>query len=319
MNKIHMRRFRNIPPLQYLMGFEAAARLESFSKAAAELGLSQSAISHEMRLLEDRVGQALFLRQGRSVRLTDAGRDYQRSVAKSLEQLETGYRRLEPFRKPGSVVIYAPHDFAARWLLPRLGKLKEAVPLCDPWIDTSGTHVDFNEMEVSIAIVRAREVASHLVAQTLFGDALVPVAKPTLVNRPIKNPVDLKRFPLIHDERSESWNEWFESAGVEVDEVSAGLDFSDSDLALQAALQGLGIALASLPLVQDLLVGAKLIQVSTSVLQTGHGWYAVSTSKELSEPITKNTWDWLADVSVQTRNRNVNFLPSEFSAKQRSG
>ena len=299
MNAIHMRRFRNIPPLQYLMGFEAAARLESFSKAAEELGISQSAVSHEMRLLEGRVGQPLFIRQGRSVRLTDAGRDYQRSVAKSLEQLETGYRRLEPFRKPGSVVIYAPHDFAARWLLPRLGSLKKAVPLCDPWIDTSGASVDFEEMEVSIAILRAREISSNRVSQTLFADALVPVANPILIKRPIRKPIDLSSFPLIHDERSEGWNEWFESAGVDVEEISAGLDFSDSDLSLQAALQGHGIALASLPLVQELLARAELVQVSAHALQTGHSWYAVSTSKELSEPITRNTWDWLAEISVQ--------------------
>jgi LysR family transcriptional regulator, glycine cleavage system transcriptional activator len=299
MNSIHMRRFRNIPPLQYLLGFEAAARLENFSKAATELGISQSAVSHEMRLLEDRVGQPLFIRQGRSVRLTDAGRDYQRSVATSLEQLETGYRRLEPFRKPGSVVIYAPHDFAARWLLPRLGKLKKAVPHCDPWIDTSGTPVDFEELEVSIAILRAREVGSNLMSQILIADALVPVASPALLKRPIKNPSDLTHFALIHDERSEGWHEWFESAGVKVDEVSAGLDVSDSDLALQAALQGHGIALASLPLVQELLDRAKLVQVSPHVFETGHNWYAVSTVKELSEPITKNTWDWLAEVSGQ--------------------
>ena len=85
------------------MGFEAAARLESFSKAAEELGLSQSAVSHEMRLLEGRVGQPLFIRQGRTVRLTDAGRDYHRSVARSLEQLETGYRRLIPSESPAAL------------------------------------------------------------------------------------------------------------------------------------------------------------------------------------------------------------------------
>jgi LysR family transcriptional regulator, glycine cleavage system transcriptional activator len=299
MNPIHMRRFRNIPPLQYLMGFEAAARLESFSKAAEELGLSQSAVSHEMRLLEDRVGQPLFIRHGRSVRLTDAGRDYQRTVARSLEQLETGYRRLEPFRKPGSVVIYAPHDFAARWLLPRLGKLKKAVPLCDPWIDTSGVSVDFAEMEVSIAILRVREVASNLVSQNLFADTVVPVASPTLIKRAFKNPRDLSSFPLIHDERSEGWNEWFISAGVEVGEISAGLDVSDSDLALEAAVQGFGIALVSLPLVLELFREGKLLQVSTHALATGHNWYAVSTSQELTEPITRNTWDWLAEGAVQ--------------------
>ena len=297
MNGIHMRRFRNIPPLQYLLGFEAASRLESFSKAADELGLSQSAVSHEMRLLEQRVGQPLFIRHGRSVRLTDAGRDYQRSVARSLEQLEAGYRRLEPFRKPGSVVIYAPMDFAARWLLPRLNDLKKIVPNCDPWIDTSGTEVDFEEMEVSIAIVRAREVNSSLVSKCLMADALAAVASPHLIKRQLRNPTEMLKYPLIHDERPEGWSEWFESSGTKASEVSAGLDFSDSDLALQAAEQGHGIALASLPLIRNCLLKKTLIQVSPHILQTGRNWYAVSTAKELSDQITKNTWDWLVTIS----------------------
>jgi LysR family transcriptional regulator, glycine cleavage system transcriptional activator len=298
MNCIHMRRFRNIPPLQYLLGFEAASRLESFSKAAQELGLSQSAVSHEMRLLEQRVGQPLFIRHGRSVRLTDAGRDYQRSVAKSLEQLEAGYRRLEPFRKPGSVVIYTPHDFAARWLLPRLADLKKAVPNCDPWIDTSGAEVDFEDMEVSIAIMRTREVNPDLIAQPLFDDALVPVASPILMKRRLRSVAELSKLPLIHDERSEGWNEWFESAGAEGGEMSAGLDFSNSDLALQAALQGYGIALASLPLVQELLAEKKLFKAASHALNTGRKWSALSTTKELSEPVTRQVWDWLAATSA---------------------
>ena len=297
MNDIHMRRFRNIPPLQYLLGFEAASRLESFSKAADELGLSQSAISHEIRLLEERIGQPLFIRHGRSIRLTDAGRDYQRSVARSLEQLEAGYKRLEPFRKPGSVVIYAPHDFAARWLLPKLAELKKAVPNCDPWIDTSGADVDFEEMEVSIAILRAREVNPALIAKTLFEDALIPVASPTLMKCEVGSAAELSRFPLIHDERSEGWNDWFESAGVAVGEISTGLDFNNSDLALQAAILGHGVALASLPLVQKLLAEKVLMQPHLHSLKTGHSWFAVSTLKEHSEPTTKDTWDWLIAIS----------------------
>ena len=106
-----MRRYRNVPPLQFLLGFEAAARLGSFSKAAAELGLSQSAVSHEMRLLEERIGQPLFLRVGRSIQLTDAGHVYQRTVREALNDLDAAQQRLEPFRRKSSVVIYAPRDF----------------------------------------------------------------------------------------------------------------------------------------------------------------------------------------------------------------
>lgn len=297
MNLIHMRQFRNIPPLQYLLGFEAASRLESFSKAAAELGLSQSAISHEMRALEQRIGQSLFIRQGRSIRLTDAGRDYQRSVVRGLEQLEAGYKRLEPFRKPGSVVIYAPYEFASRWLLPRLHDLKKKVPSCEPWIDTSGVDVDFNEVEVSIAIVRVREAHASMISLPLFGDALVPVASPVLIKRPLKRASDILKFPLIHDERAEGWREWFENAGVDYQETSAGLDFSSSDLALQAVENGLGIALACLPLVQKQLAEKKLMQAYHHGLDTGLNWFAVSTAKELANPVTLSTWNWLAEQS----------------------
>jgi LysR family transcriptional regulator, glycine cleavage system transcriptional activator len=299
MNSIHMRRFRNIPPLQYLLGFEAAARLESFSRAAAELGLSQSAISHEMRLLEQRVGQPLFIRHGRTIRLSDAGRDYQRTVARSLEQLEAGYRKLEPFRKPGSVVIYAPQDFAARWLLPRLHKLKKTVPDCDPWIDTSGVKVDFDEMEVSIAIVKARDIDAGLVSHRLFRDELIPIGSPKLIKSAVLHPNELRSYPLIHDERKEGWSEWFESAGVDASEVSAGLDFSDSDLAIQAAEQGYGIALASAPLIQESLRTKKIFRVSTHALVTGNSWFSVSTHKELANQITADTWRWMiADSTV---------------------
>jgi LysR family transcriptional regulator, glycine cleavage system transcriptional activator len=294
MNGIHMRRFRNVPPLQYLLGFEAASRLASFTSAAAELGLTQSAISHQMRLLEERIGQPLFIRVGRSVVLTDAGRDYQRSVVKSLEQLEGGYRRLEPYRKPGSVVIYAPRDFAARWLMPRLHLLRQAVPACDPWIDTSGTAVDFDGMEASIAIVRSVAPNENLQSMLLMRDFLAPVAAPTLGCEPITKAGDLLKFTLLHDERADGWQDWFAHMGWNVPDIAAGLDFSDSDFALHAAELGLGVALASLPLAAQALTEGALVPLSLETMPTQHAWFATSTAKELSDSVTRDVWDWLA-------------------------
>jgi LysR family glycine cleavage system transcriptional activator len=297
MNAIHMRRYRNIPPLQYLLGFEAAARLESFSKAADELGLSQSAISHEMRLLEERLGQPLFIRHGRTVRLTDAGRDYQRTVMQSLEQLEGGYRRLEPYLKPGSVVIYCESDFAARWLLPRLNDLKKAVPACEPWIDTSGKQVDFDSLEVSIAIVRGRAASDGLPRHDLFEDVLVPVASPLLVRKPLQQPDQLLKLRLIHDERPEGWNEWFEAMGAPPADTSAGLDFSDREMALRAAEAGQGVALCTACFIGK---GARQSGLSTACmgeLNTGLIWCAQTTEKELSDDVTSQVWKWLCGTS----------------------
>ena len=288
-----MRRYRNVPPLQFLQGFEAAARLASFSQAAAELGLSQSAVSHQMRLLEGRIGQPLFLRVGRTVRLTDAGRDYLRTVRQTLDGLEAGYRKLAPYRKPGSVVIYAAADFASRWLLPRLGDLKRICPDCDPWIDTSGKAVDFSEMEVSIAIVYAEDAPAGGLSVPLLADRLTPLTAPILIGRRRLKPQDVTSLPLLHVERAMGWSRWFEQAGMERSEAPAGMDFSDAGLALSAAEAGLGIALASLPLARAAIAGGRLVQLFDTSLDPKQTWFAVSTAKELEDPFTRIVWQWL--------------------------
>ena len=297
MNAIHMRKFKNIPPLQYLLGFEAAARLGSFSRAAEELGLSQSAVSHEMRLLEARIGQPLFIRQGRSIRLTDAGRDYQRSVMTSLEHLESGHQRLEPYRKPGSVVIYAPRDFASRWLMPRLHLLRNVVPNCDPWIDTSGAKVDFDELEVSIAIVKTREIESKWETHLLMRDFLTPVVSPNFVFKQQGIAANVQNYPLIHDEGPKKWRDWFEAAGVTRNDVTAGIDFSDSDLAMNAAERGLGMSLSSVALTQESISAGLLIEPSPITLDTNLNWYVVSNQTELGNPTTQQVWNWLVTQS----------------------
>jgi LysR family glycine cleavage system transcriptional activator len=289
-----MRRYRNIPPLQFLQGFEAATRLGSFSKAAEELGLSQSAVSHQMRLLEDRLGQKLFLRVGRHVTLTDAGRDYGRTVARVLDDLEAGYRRLEPYRKPGSVVIYASREFAVRWLMPRLPRLVTECPGVCPWIDTSERPVDFEEMEVSLAVVSAEAPPSGLEAAGLLPDRIAPVLSPQLIEgrRRIK-PADLLGLPRLNSEHAVRWKDWMAAAGIEAGEGPEGLDFSDRDLALSAAEQGLGVALASLPLAGSALRAGVLRAPFREALDPARAWFLVSTSRELADPLTHRLWRWL--------------------------
>lgn len=287
-----MIKFRHIPPTQFLKGFEAAARLESFSRAAEEIGLTQSAISHQMRLLEGQIGQPLFLRIGREVRLTDAGRDYQRTVRRCLEMMEEGYRRLEPYRKPGSVVIYAPRDFTRRWLLSRLPALKTAAPAGEPWLDTSGTQVDFETMEVDIAIVHAHEPPAGCESLRIARDRLSPVAAPELAGR-LRHPADLLGAPLIHEEGAVGWADWLAEAGVDAGAVWKGMNFSDSDIALAAAELGQGIALASAFLAQDALGAGRLMQPFSATIDTGRSWFALSTADRLKDEDVQGTWRWL--------------------------
>ena len=297
-----MRRYRNVPPLQFLQGFEAASRLGSFSKAAEELGLSQSAVSHEMRLLEERVGQPLFLRVGRSVQLSDAGRVYQRSVRQALDDLDAAQQRLEPFRRESSVVIYTPRDFGRRWLLPRLGDLLAACPDCQPWLDTSGAEVDFSSMEVSIGIVHASEAPQGLISFRLCDDVRCPLASPLLVSKAPLTEEEIAALPLIHDEGLPGWEDYFEQGGLVRSRLPGVLDFSDSDAALATAEAGIGVALASLALAQGALEAGRLARVGSRDLLSGKSWFAVTNAAELENPHTASVWKWLegqAEISQQ--------------------
>ena len=292
-----MVKFRHIPPTQFLKGFEAASRLESFSRAAEELGLSQSAISHQMRLLEGHIGQPLFMRFGREVRLTDAGRDYQRTVRRCLDLLEEGYRRLEPYRKPGSVVIYAPRDFSRRWLLSRLPSLRAAVPACEPWLDTSGAAVDFETMELDLAIVYADAPPEGCESLPIARDFLSPVATRALAST-LRTPIDLLGASLIHDERPTGWADWLRSVGMEPNGTWHGTNFSDSDLALAAAEQGQGVVLGSLTLAAEAIASGSLVQPYEHVIDAGRGWYAISTRDRLRDLDVLGTWEWLREQAL---------------------
>ncbi|MCJ8056624.1 LysR substrate-binding domain-containing protein [Shinella curvata] len=299
-----MLKFRHIPPTQFMKGFEAAARLESFSRAAEEIGVTQSAISHQMRLLEGQIGQPLFLRVGREVRLTDAGRDYHRTVRRCLEMMEEGYRRLEPYRKPGSVVIYAPRDLARRWFLPRLTALKLAVPACEPWLDTSGAAIDFETMEVDIAIIYAHEPPPGSESILIARNSLAPVAA-TALARVLSKPADLLTMPLIHEEGPIGWADWLADREIAPGSVWRGANFSDSDIALAAAELGQGVALASIFLAQDALATGSLVQPFPAVLDTGRGWYAVSSPERLNDNDVGAVWEWLKAETVGRREQTV--------------
>lgn len=288
-----MIKFRHIPPTQFLKGFEAAARLGSFSRAAEEVGLTQSAISHQMRLLEAQIGQPLFLRIGREVRLTDAGRDYHRTVRRSLEIMEEGYRRLEPYRKPGSVVIYAPRDFTRRWLLPRLPSLKAAAPACEPWLDSSGAAVDFETMEVDIAIILASEPPTGCESLLIGHDRLSPAASPTLAHG-LRKPADLLTAALIHEEGPVGWPDWLGHVGIDAGSAWKGTNFSDRDIALAAAELGQGVALASLLLADAALSSGALVRPFGETVSSGLSWYALSIPRKLADDDVRDAWRWLS-------------------------
>lgn len=233
------------PPLNVLRGFEAAARLGSFHKAADELHLTQSAISQQIRGLETYLEQPLFHRQGRSVVLTDAGADLLGTTQAMLLQLATGIRRLDQYRKPNQLIVNTSPAFARHWLVPRLAAFHERHPEVDLWLYTSDAAPDMAAQTIDIALRDDLAPQADCEFRVLREDRLYPACHPGLQDR------EPARRTTLHGEREMDWSYWQMQGGVDVGQRASGLNFSDPGQLLDAARQGLGIALVAELLAQD--------------------------------------------------------------------
>jgi LysR family glycine cleavage system transcriptional activator len=279
--------------LAALRGFEAAARLGSFSKAALELNMTQSAVSHQIKSLEESLGQPLFKRINRSVQLTDAGIDFQQAVAASLEVLAGGIKRLDVYKKPGSVVISCSVGFAGKWLVPRLPLLRKAHPEIEPWILPLAPAVDLDSAEVDLVISYGEASWPGAAVERMFGDAVTPLCSPGLIAGRAISLADVADYPLLHDERREDWRAWFDAAGMgEVNAIS-GPNFGDFGLSLDAAAAGQGIVLGNLVLAEGMIGDNKLIQFHDLCLQTAAVHRLVYNPIHLRRPAVEQFRQWL--------------------------
>ncbi len=284
--------YRNLP-MGALIGFEAAARLESFSLAAAELNMTQSAVSHQIKALETQLGQPLFRRINRGVALTDAGRDLRATAAATLETLRLGVRRLDFYTKPGSVVLMMPQGFCAGWYMPRLGALMRDLPGIEPWVVTTDAEPDFTHSEVDFAVRRGRGSWDGLVAVKLFDDAVQPMCAPILRARMPQDiaPRDVQDVPLLHNEEDEDWQRWFAENGIARPGFVKGLNFSDPGMALDAAARGHGICLGSQRLAAESLASGALVAFGTAIPAT-RATYLLAHPRNLTRPGVSELWEW---------------------------
>lgn len=300
-----------LPPLNALIGFEAAARLGSFSKAADELNLTQSTVSHQIKLVEQVLGQPLFRRSHRRAVLTDAGADFLRTVHGVIEGLQAGIARLEPYRKPGSVVLYAPNAFALGWLLPRLTGFRRAHPRVDIWLDSSGRAVDFERDEVDVLIRRGIQRDPEVVSETLLQEVLVPVGAPALLDgaAPPATPAGLAGHVLLHEERTEDWQRWFDAAGLPGQARHAGPNFSDGGVLLEAAALGHGVALGSTVLADRLLREGRLRPLFGPVLPVDDPYCLAYRPSSLRDDDIRTVCDWLRAQAATWRQTTAPALP----------
>ena len=274
------------PPLNALRGFEAAARLGSFHKAAEELHLTQSAISQQIRSLETFLEQPLFYRSGRSVSLTDAGHDLHSTTQAMLQQLSVGIRRLDQYRKPNQLVVNTTPAFARHWLLPRLGDFHRLHPEVDLWLFTTYEAPDMASQTVDLCLRDDLEQQAECSYEVLLEDRLYPACHPDLIDRPAA------QRTTLHGEREMDWSRWSVQGGEDVGQRTHGLNFSEPGLLLDAAGEGHGVALVS-QLLAARAVEKGVLQPLSERRVTGMSWVCLVHQDSEKSPLTRSFLEWV--------------------------
>lgn len=292
---------RKLPPLNALRSFEAAARHLSFTKAAEELFVTQAAVSHQVKALEDYLGIALFLRRNRALLLTEAGQGYYLEIRQMFEQLTLATSKIMLASEQGSLTVCVPPGFAILWLVPRLSRFHEQHPEVDVRLkavdEITGSLTDY----VDIAIYYGRGSWTGVKAYRLHKEFLIPVCSPLLLQgpKPLTTPADLKKHTLLHDETRNAWREWFELVNEEPPAKKSGPVFSHSALALKAAVHGQGIALANSVLAKPELDSGHLVRVFPQVLPTNDAFFMVCRESQADVGKVARFRDWLlAEVEI---------------------
>ncbi|MFB6458480.1 transcriptional regulator GcvA [Bradyrhizobium tunisiense] len=287
-----------LPSLNGLRAFEAAARHLSFTLAASELNVTQTAISHQIRRLEEELGIRLFIRQNRALALTPEARDYLPGVRAAFNDLRLATDRL--LRKDDDKVLTVSTlaSLAAKWLLPRLTDFQEQHPGIDVRITTSASLVDFQRDNVDAAIRYGRGQWPGLRADWLMADELFPVCSPSLLrgDKPLRRPEDLRHHPLLHTSSSNSddWRLWLTAAGLPADIARhPGITFDMIFMTIQAAIDGIGVAMGRTSYVQDDIAKGRLVVPFKIALPADAGFYLVAPEGRREAPKLMAFRNWM--------------------------
>jgi LysR family glycine cleavage system transcriptional activator len=286
---------RRLPPLNALRAFEVAARHLSFTRAAGELHVTQAAISHQVKALEEHLGRKLFRRMNRALLLTDDGQAYLPSVSRAFTLLNEATNDLLTKQAPGPLTVSALPSFTARWLVPRLGRFRQIRPDIDLRIDPSAELSFFAGGDVDVGIRYGRGKYPGLRADWLMTEDIFPVCSPALRQGPhaLHDPRDLEHQVLLHDDGHGDWRTWLLAAGVSNVDPARGPIFTDSGMVIQAAVTGQGVALARGVLAADELAAGRLVRPFTLSLPTAYAYYFVCPEDTAEQPKIAAFREWL--------------------------
>jgi LysR family glycine cleavage system transcriptional activator len=281
--------------------FEAAARHLSFTRAAEELFVTQAAVSHQIKALEDFLGLKLFRRKNRSLLLTEEGQSYFLDIKDIFIELGEATNRLLARSAVGSLTVSMSPSFAIQWLVPRLAKFSEKNPDIDVRIKAVDSDASSLTDDVDVAIYYGQGNWPGLRADKLRNEVLIPVCSPLLLNgpKPLSQPSDLKFHTLLHDSSRQDWQAWFRQCGVTDINVNQGPIFSHSSLVLQAAAHGQGVALGYSVLARPDIKAGRLICPFSEVLVSKDAYYLVCQQNHSEIGKISAFREWMVDMFAE--------------------
>lgn len=288
---------KNLPPLNALRTFEAAARLRSFKRAGDELCVSHSAISHQIKKLEEHLGVELFERVAKGVVLSKIGQDYYPSIRAAFDRISDGTELILSLKTPGILTVQIYSTFAIRWLLPRMPEFQACFPETMIRLHASQSDVNFEHEDVDLCVMIGSPTQIDLHYDYLFSSRVFPVCSPALLNGSVSltKPKDLSGHTIIQVYPSDQdWWVWLEENHIHDVNPNSGLKFDSYDLGWKAAAQGLGVALGMEPFVNRDLESGVLVEAFPGHRVLTHGdWYLACRSGDADRDEVCIFRDWL--------------------------
>jgi LysR family glycine cleavage system transcriptional activator len=295
---------RRLPPLNALKAFEAAARSESVTRAAEELSVTQAAVSQQVKALEATLGIKLFNRERQRLVLTEAGREYLAVVRDALDRIAVGTDRLIQRQNAGVLTVSTSPDFAAKWLVYRLGRFAESHPEIELRVSATAHHMDFAREDVDLAVRHGDGNWAGLDVVRLCSERLFPVCSPKLVsgrNR-ITTASELLKFPLLRLDDWKTWTRWFEAAGV-TDPVAHGPILNRASMLIDAAVDGHGVALARTVLAAWDIINGRLVRPIDVSLRMSNTYWIVCPKVTANIPKIATFRNWLLAEAAEDARR----------------
>ena len=306
MERMH-RTLRALPSLDFLRGFEAAGRRLSFTLAAQELFVTQSALSRQIKALEDALGIALFERRHRALALTAAGAAFHRDVTEALEMFAAAAARLhESTRTPG-LTLSTTVSFASLWVIPRLATFRARYPDVEVYVSADDRVGDLARGDVDIAVRYLPDSGAPESALRLFGERMTPVASPTIAfgASPLRAPADLTRHVLLHLDDPEGrtpwldWRSWLTSNGQPGLKPAGALRFRIYDQVVQAAVGGQGVALGRLPMIAEHLRDGRLVAPFPKKYESARSYFALAAPRAAERDDVAAFLGWLSEEAAR--------------------